>query len=265
MISLNYGIQNIWHLDGEKQWDFMQGIAENIRHVKDPDIIRETAQDMKNCGMFYVEDDDYMAMPEYFGHDIMNYDKGLYIGHMCKLALKLAMPLETMDGNVLGFIGYTNQDEGMKDEEYVKYLYPPKSVFEKGRFLYIRPEEYRSAIQDGYICIIDGLFDARRLNLNGIHAASLCGSVLTDWHIRYLGFIKHIIVIADNDTAGRKLVKLCKWKLRNVIEIVQGSEWDIDDFLKSKANIKRFKETFRTAKSMNFLCDSVISKTNIFE
>lgn len=287
-VDLSDGIRAVWEQDREFQLACIEGIVKNIRKVKDPDLALLTAEELVADGMFYVPDDDYM--PRFFGPEIKQYQYGIYIQDLCKLAFRLAMPIRLMDDTVPGFIGYTPPSSKPEEEEptdeksqlanvisaesspsvaqadddigtdysFVKYLYPPKSVLQKERYMYITRAEFLKALKDQYICIVDGLFDKRRLQMAGINATSLCGSALTPWHVRYLNFIPHKIVIHDNDPAGLHLLKICQWKLTGCVSIRQGENWDIDDFLKTKENILILKDCIEQMKSEGFLLSKVI-------
>lgn len=257
--DINYakGIEKIWKEDSEFQTIALMSMIEEIRGVSDKDIIERDFNLFKGEGMFYVPNDDYLK--EYFGASVVDFSTGLYSrnGEYCLYYKRLAMPLRRMDGYVIGLCGYSNgNDENQSD--FVKYLYPPKRVWSKERYMYVTGEEFRKAIEEGYIFIVDGLFDQLRLRSLGYNAVSLCGTMLTEWHKIYLGFVKHKIVLSDNDDAGRKLVKECKRHLTDVIEFKQGEEWDIDDFLKDVNNEERFKATFNFSKKNNFMIDQLI-------
>lgn len=249
-MDLRYGIEKIWKKDFKLQTELLSQIILQCRNVKNNDLALITLDDMHNAGMFFVPYDEYMI--EYFGEAITRYNVGLFSNNYCVLTGRLAMPITFFNREVIGFIGYSAPD-GEDPRTFIKYLYPSKLVFSKGNYMYIERDEYIKAIKDGYICIVDGLFDKRRLESVGVNAVSLCGSALTPWHRYYLSFIKHKIVVGDNDEAGRKLFHTCHKYLSNCIEIKQGLEWDVDDFLKTPKNIERFLELISQMKTENFL------------
>lgn len=250
-------IMDVWERDGEFQNDAMQGIVQNIRKVTDPSIGQLQVDYLKNLGAFYVPTNNYMK--EYFGPDITNREYGIYnITFRCNLLERLAIPIRFMNGRVVGFIGYSSKPtDWPADKSWIKYLYPSSDVLRKERYFFIEPQEYRKALADDYICIVDGLFDKMILQALGVNAVSLCGSALTVWHRYYLSFIKHKIVIGDNDQAGRKLFATCRSALSGCVEIRQPYTNDIDDFLKEESRIKVLLDTISEMKSEGFL----ISKT----
>lgn len=250
--NLETGIQDIWRVDAEYQRACLEGIIRNIRKVPDEAIVRMHADYLQASGAFFVHNDTYMI--EHFGQFVTDPDLGIYRYSKCSLVGRLAIPLRYMDGSVRGFVGYSKKPKDFPDDEaYIKYLYPPKDVFDKARYMYITAEEYKQAVTDGYVCIVDGIFDKIILQCLGINAVSLCGSALTKWHTRYLNFIKHKIVIADNDVAGRNLVNKCKFFLPNCVEIIQSEVGDIDAFLRTDSALQKLERCFSSMRDENFI------------
>lgn len=287
MRDLRYGVQHIWATDEEMQLACLESLITQIRGVSDPDIVARDVESLVRIGAFYVPDDYYMIM--HFGDSITKYEYGLYRGNQCTIAGRLAIPMEFLDGGIYGFIGYSNESDqpssyevsneeisaeisklaGVPSEEtsleegapttFIKYLYPPQFVMEKARYMFIDREEYIKALKDGYICITDGVFDKHRLSSMGYNAVSLCGSNLTKWHRYYLSFIPHKIVIADNDSAGVKLARICKSQLDGCVQLSFPVTKDIDDFLKTKEGIAQFESAFSVMQDSNFAFSYSIS------
>lgn len=258
MQDFSYGIQEIWDKFGDFETECISGIVENIRHVEDTQIHKMQADYLKKIGAFYVPDGEFLV--SVFGESITDPRTGLFSAfNTCFLQDRLAIPLRFANGTVGGFVGYANKPKNWpEDTAFIKYGYPPKVAFNKGRYFFIEPEEIQKAIDDEYICIVDGLFDKMILQCLGINAVSLCGSALTDWHKYYLSFIKHKIVIADNDQAGRKLFNICRWKLSGVVELRQPYTGDIDDYLKTQGRIEEFLRVFNEMKSEGFILSKQI-------
>lgn len=258
-IDYTTGIHNLWKDEEEYQTTVLEGIIKNIRHIENPDILKLHFDYLKTQGAFFVHNDDYMA--KYFGDSIRDRKYGVYsFNDRCNLAGRLAIPIRLFDGTVRGFIGYSNKPHDYApDEVFIKYLYPPKDAFYKGRFFYITAEEYMKAVHDGYVCIVDGIFDKIILQCLGINAVSLCGSSLTEWHIRYLSFINHKIVIADNDAAGRRFSSYCRYALENCIEIIQPETNDIDEFLRDDKAVNSFCRQFEEMKAEGFILSRQLS------
>lgn len=234
------GIKKIWTEDIEYQTAALNGILEHIRGVQG-DARDRLFEYMKSDGMFYVPSDIYMS--EIFGDTIMEFNNGLYIGEACKLCFRLAMPVRLLDNTIVGFIGYSNQDDFNEDNPaFVKYLYPPKYILQKSRYMYITRTEFEKALAEDYICIVDGLFDQKALAANGVNAVSLCGSAVTEYHKLYLDTIKHKVIIADNDAAGRKMAADLKRIWPTAVEIYQDRSKDIDSYIRTIEHITEVQQ-----------------------
>lgn len=248
---LKSGIEHIYNTDYDFQYRVIKAILKEVRHIEDNDILEATLTNLMKSGAFYVIDDKYMIT--HFGQSITDSKYGIYYNDICKYALRLVLPMILFDGTIGGLIGYTNKNDiDPEDNSFIKYLYPNRIVLNKKRYLYIKPEEYRKAYEEQYICIVDGLFDQHALEINGYNACSLCGSAVTEYHKLYLTPIKHIVIIADNDPAGRKFANSIRKMFPRSIEILQKNTSDIDDFLKTKQDIKKFNDLMCLIKSENF-------------
>lgn len=258
--DMKFIAESVWKNDSEFQTDILEGFVKRIRGFSD-DLSGLAMQDLIEDKMFYVPYDTYLV--EKVGPQVKESKYGLFRGEFCVLNSRLAIPLRAMDDSVLGFIGYTNQNDFHQDEaSFIKYLYPNKNLFTKSNYLYITREEYLRALREGYVCIVDGIFDKRRLQSLGINACSLCGSVLTKNQMNYLQMIKHKIVIADNDEAGRKMANYCLYYLDNCVEIRQPDTNDIDDYLKRLENIEKVKEIIVEMKNEGFLVSHELKGSN---
>lgn len=245
------GIERIWTEDADYQKIALNGILECIRNMQG-EVKDNLLKYMVSDGMFYVPSDIYMS--EIFGDTIMEYNNGVYIGEACKLCFRLAMPVRLLDDTVVGFIGYSNKDDFNEDNQaFVKYLYPPKYILQKSRYMYITRKELLKALDDDYICIVDGLFDQKALVANGINAVSLCGSAVTEYHKLYLNSIKHKVVIADNDSAGRKMAADLKRIWPNVVEIYQDKSKDIDSYIKTPERVIEVRNIINLMKKEGFM------------
>lgn len=252
--TLTAGIKSVWEEDEEQQEMFIKFILQEIRnnHGTDLDL---TYQYLKDLGAFYVPNDEYLE--HHFGTEIKKFEYGLYNGGLCKIYQSLAIPLRYLDGKVIGFVAYDNGNDSSDPDNFIKYQYPAKHVWDKKRYMFIERDELAKAIKDGYIFIVDGIFDKIRLQTLGYNATSLCGSSLTEWHELYLKPIKHKIVLPDNDKAGTSLSKWCQRRLDNCIEFKQGDEWDIDDWLKTDEGKEIFNCLYEESKSEGFIMSKV--------
>lgn len=253
-------VRRIWEEDEEFQSTVVRHILKTVRHVDDEAMLDVELESAKRDGLFFCPDDDYMET--WLGSGSTDLFAGLYgTDGLCRYTQRLVIPIYNFAGEIPGFIGYSNDIiPGITEDTFIKYTYPPKDTLIKGRFMYITADEYLKAVREEYICVVDGIFDKRRLTDYGFNSVSLMGSALTFWHKLYLSKIKNIIVIRDSDEAGYKLLKTCKYAFPNVTEIVQGDEWDIDDFLKSPDNLKAFSKVFEEVRKQGFLLSASIRR-----
>lgn len=246
-------IDSVYLRNSDAQRTILTKIAENIRGINEI-LIPRVVDDWYNNGMFFVPNDRYLR--DTVGEWISNPIHGLYNFDRCRLAERLAMPMRTLSGEVIGFIGYSNQGE-TSDISFIKYLYPSAETFNKGNYIYLEKEEWLRAYDEQVIAIVDGLFDKRMLNMIGIPACSLCGSNLTEYHKLYLSRIKHKVIIADNDNAGRKLALTCKNEL-GAVEMIHASTKDIDGLIATGKYIDNILDCWNTMKLQNFIISQII-------
>lgn len=199
------GIQEAW----------VKEAAETLRQIPCEELYKRE--------FIYVPNDTYMI--HYFGAEIAEYDYGVYRGDNCNFYKRLVFPVRAFNGEVAGLGGWANDSQW-------KYLYTPESCWDKSRYFYIHPDDFAKALDDDYLIIVDGIFDAINLNRVGLHAVSLMGSNLSNWHRQYLKFFKYVIVIPDNDNAGVHLVKVMKKYRSDVIVLKQGKYKDVDDYIR---------------------------------
>lgn len=250
-MNFQEGIDAIWRDDEEIQLALLEELFRSTRNIPE-EFIKTYTEYCRGMGMFFVIDDKYMK--KYFSPQIVEPKYGLYQEFKyCTLYERLAIPLRWLDGEIFGFCGYS-----ITGDEDTKYLYPPKRVFNKDRFLFIEREEMVKAITDGYIFIVDGIFDKISLTVQGYNAVCLGSSYLTLFHREALNTIKHKIIVPDNDSAGKSLSKMGKRYLRNCITLTQSKEWDIDDYLKQPDNMSTLSEAFMELEKEGFLLDKHI-------
>lgn len=243
------GLKRVWEEDAKFQEKAIRVICEKVRDIS-PDLLIK-------WGAFYVPNDDYMK--HFWGSVATDYQYGLYNDTICRYYQRLVFPIYNMEDEVVAFVGYSDGSGAIDPSAVVKYIYSPERVFNKEDFAFIRRDEYRKAIEDGYIFTIDGLFDKFRLNQFGLHSMSHMGTFITDMHKLMLSFVDNIIVVDDNDSAGSKLFRATRRALKNVIHITQAEVKDVDEFLKSEKNAKKFLETYKEIKREGFLLSHYIS------
>lgn len=183
---------------------------------------------LDDLGVFFVPNDRFML--DYFGDEILLYD--CYRGNECIWNNALVFPIRGCDGKVAGFGGFYPFDYLDETKERNYYGYSSSSVFKKGRYLYFPRKDLLTAIEDGYLILVDGLFDAVTLSAYGFNAASLMGSSPTQEILMQLRFVKNVVVAADNDEAGILLFDKVKRCLNGVTIFTQTKDKDVDGALK---------------------------------
>ena len=222
------GMQKVWDMDGDYQEDLIRLLMSEIRNVPEC-ILDDYVKYLKGMHAFMNVNEEYM--PTIFGESIRSVEYGVFESEVeNRYDGRFMMPLQFLDNTVQGFVGWSPVDNPL--EPSIKYLYPKKEILTKANVLFCTKDIFKKALQDGYLCLTDGLFDSISLNVIGINAASFCGSAITEFHKYALSKIKHKIIVPDNDTAGTKLWNNAKFLMSNVHAIIQAETKDIDDYLK---------------------------------
>ncbi|MEY8333088.1 toprim domain-containing protein [Lachnospiraceae bacterium 47-T17] len=224
----NAGKKDIWENASVAQLRYLQIIAK-LRRV-------ETSL-LKQCDMLFIPNDEYLAL--HCGKDIKQYEYGCYLqSDVCIWTGHLLIPIRDVAGYVRGFAGFHPfhyaEAKETEDKSITYYSYSAKDVFPKSKYLYCPGNCYERAIKDGYIFLVDGIFDAASLWYAGFNAAALMGSIPTEYILMQLRFIRRVILISDNDEAGYRLYINLKRQLDNVALLKQGGTKDADELLKSK-------------------------------
>lgn len=190
----------------------------------------------------------YKAFLVYYNNLLLDYTpekanpEGLYsLNGVCFFKNRLVIPIWGFDKKVHGFVGYDNGNECSTKQEkdsLIPYLYLSDKYFQKDKFWFLTYDEYISAFNNQYICIVDGIFDKITLQSLGYNTTSLLGSNLTTYHRDYLRYIKNWIVFSDSDVAGNHLYEICKRYNPNTIRIQVGNAKDIDERLRNDTNSK---------------------------
>lgn len=166
-----------------------------------------------------------------FGPEIQLYD--CYRDGLCVWDNAVIFPIKNVNSEVVAFAGFYPFE--YLDESTGKnyYGYSSKDVFTKGNFLFFPQNNLKKAIQDGYLMVVDGLFDAISLCGHGFNAASLMGSNVTPGIVMQLRLVSNVIVVADNDQVGYDLYKNIKKQIQHTTIFQQDKTKDIDELLKS--------------------------------
>ena len=205
---------------GEEQKGFKQIIAE--ARCMPVEWLDDT-----NC--MFIPNNDFMQ--EFFDSRISDYD--CYRNGICIWNNALIFPIRDVVDSIVGFAGFFPFDY-LDPEVNNYYAYSSQSVFKKGNYLFFPRNNLKKALQDGYLFVTDGMFDAISLCAHGFNAAAMMGSTVTPVILMQLRLVKRVIVVADNDSAGYKLYDSLRRVLNNVTLFKQGFNKDIDGALKSE-------------------------------
>lgn len=102
-MNLQQDIDTIWIKDEQMQMECMEDLTV-IRKVFDDQMVQQDIAFWRSLGLFYVPSDQYMK--DKLGSHITQFQYGLYRAGYCSLYDRVAIPLRSLTGDVLGFAGY---------------------------------------------------------------------------------------------------------------------------------------------------------------
>lgn len=147
-----------------------------------------------------------------------------------------------------GFLFCVNHNKNRQNKNLGKYVnvYPlgKKEVLSNYRFYGL--ENTVKALELGYICLCEGIFDKLRLESVGLPAMTTLGSEISSMQIRILNRFNYIKLIGDNDSAGKKSQQQIMKGVPLTQQFIIPYEKDIDDLAKNKPDI--FKEFIEKVK-----------------
>lgn len=244
------GIDNIYSKDLESQEKFLTTVCRTVRKM-------DSINSLLKAEAFFVPNQDYMKV--YFGVEALDTEYDMYSWDgVCLWDNYIVFPIKNIVGTIVGFAGFdpinkAKVQSGMDVDHPSYYRYSNSSVFNRGKYIYSLHGVYERAVKDGYIVLVDGIFDMLSLSDEGFNVGSLLGSQITDEVLFQLRFIDCLFVAEDNDTAGRQLYTELKRRHPNVKYIRQNSHKDVDDILKSE-----YKEEY-----INSLRNSITLKQDL--
>jgi hypothetical protein len=223
------GIRKIYEEDLENQIYFLTEICQTVRNMHDiSSLLRAKA--------FFVRSREFMR--DFFGEEITSAEYDVYSWDgICYWDHFIVFPITSVGGSIVGFAGFdmltkAKQMDGL-DALTNTYRYSSKSVFNRSKYLYCLDGIYEKAIKDGYLIVVDGIYDMLSFNNWGINSASMLGSSVTESLVFQLLFIKNVYVAGDNDSAGSRLYNDLRKVHKGVRYIRQNRVKDSDDMLKS--------------------------------
>lgn len=219
------GIRRIYERDLETQRHFLGVFCENVRDVR--------LETLMELGCFFVPNNEYLI--PFFGEDVFDWRNDIYHDGRSKWTNRLVIPIQDVGGDTVGFVGFDfltklqDQESGERNGPY--YSVSSQTVFSSRKYLYYPGTAFEDAFRDGYIVVVDGMFDAINLYGNGIHACSMLGSAVTWERMMQLQFIPRVFVAMDNDKAGRKLFENIRKFRKDAKPLVQNVRKDADAVL----------------------------------
>lgn len=225
---ISKGIKQVYADDFDSQKHYIEILLRETRGTVDLETIYRAEG-------FFVPNNEYML--HYFGNECKDPMLDIYdYRGVCVWDNNIVFPIRNVGNRVVGLLGYNpfrklEKSEGLTTRNH--YTYSSKSVFSRGKHLYMLPGVYEKAVADGYLVLTDGGFDMMSFAAHGINSASALGSDLTPETIFMLRFVKSIYLAEDNDSAGRRLYNQLKNTHPNVNYIRQAMFKDADDMIKS--------------------------------
>lgn len=185
---------------------------------------------LDGVGAIFIPNNEFML--SVFGKEVLDYD--CYVNGKCVWNNAMIFPIRDVNDSIVGFGGFFPFEYVDEESNSNYYLYSSQKAMRKGNYLYFPQKNLMDAVKDGYLIVVDGVFDAISLTAAGYNAASLMGSSPTQQIMMQLRFIKTVILVADNDDAGYGLYDKLHKHLKNVVLFKQGKTKDVDDLLKSE-------------------------------
>lgn len=223
------GIKRIYDEDLDTQRYYLDLIAREVRHMPDGDFFFRAKA-------FFVPNEEYML--KYFGQECTDpmYDIYDFYGG-CVWQNYVVFPIQNVAKTIVGFAGFDPfaKERKLAGEQIAEghYKYSRASVFNRGDYLYCPPDVFDKGLSDGYIIVVDGIFDMWSLIVAGYNAACLMGSAVTEEIIFQLKFFKHVFFAQDNDAAGLRVANTLKMRHPNCHLLLQNVFKDVDETLQS--------------------------------
>lgn len=116
---------------------------------------------------------------------------------------RLVFPVRTTGGQIAGFAGRYRGADGAGTAKYVNS--DDSEAYHKGRILYGLYEAVKAVRAEGDVLLCEGYKDVIAFHAAGIrHAAGLCGTALTEDHVRMIRRLTgHVTLALDPDPAGQ--------------------------------------------------------------
>lgn len=141
--------------------------------------------------------------------------------------------------NFLFCVNHNKERKSGLDGKYIN-IYPDNKKEILSDFRFYGLESTAEALSSGAMCVCEGIFDRIRLEAEGFPAMTTLGSKISSTQIRIMNRFDRIILIGDNDRAGREAQKDIMKGVKRVSQYLIPYEKDIDDLAKKRPEV--FKE-----------------------
>lgn len=114
------------------------------------------------------------------------------------------------------------------DAKYIN-IYPDGMKEHLSNFRFYGLEGTHEALEKGFICVCEGIFDRIRLESEGIPAITTLGSQISPTQLRVLNRFDKVILVGDNDRAGRKSQDIILRGVKRTQQLLIGYAKDVDE------------------------------------
>lgn len=132
------------------------------------------------------------------------------------------------NGSFLFCVNHNKHRASGLDAKYIN-VYPDEMKEKLSNFRFYGLESTNSALEKGYICVCEGIFDRIRLESEGIPAITTLGSQISKTQLRVLNRFDKVILIGDNDRAGLQAQEIIMKGVKRTQQIKIGYAKDIDE------------------------------------
>lgn len=246
---LEKGFTKVYEEDMESQINYITTIAKDVRGMEPASIF-----DMNGV---FIPNAEYMRY--YWGPKILEPRYDCYRGiEECNWSNCVIFPIRDILDNIVGIVAFNPINKLMsKENNELKlnaYRHSSKTVFNKGLYFFTKKGVLKRAIEEGYLIIIDGVFDSINCCGNDLLAASTLGSSLSKEQKAILSFIETIYVASDNDEAGLSLARQIKSGHKDVRVMKFNKFKDADNILNSEHK-DEFLRTFHKERELDIKRD----------
>lgn len=230
MLDLGYRELVRYLIKDEEQLKILKMLSER-RGFRLRDIVRR--------GIFAVPDRDELDyLLESWGKDFEGCF-GLGVEDVGLVTEGFIIPVLDSSNRVLFYINYNW--ERVEGRHYIN-VFPDRLGELKTNIKMFGAHNLEKGLKEGWVVVVEGIFDAIRLESEGIPAVALMGSKLMRYHQLFLERFEKVVYIPDNDTTGEQGWRSVSAGLENVIRIDVISKYkDVDEFaLKGKQEYREW-------------------------